>query len=324
MISQCVDRFLVQRSVGQNSAKRHPEPAEPGIWATVARIRIGWTFAGGLISLLLIAGCAQGNINPFPPPKTPTVIPPIARSTVIGSPIPATPLPSATPSVLPSPTEKLATPTQAPRPTTTPAPISSGPEPTGLGVLQIPLRLRIPKIGVNATVETVGQTTSGAMDIPVDANDVAWYGIGPLPGEAGASVIAGHVDSKRGPAVFWSLQKLQVGDTVDVDQAGGTTRQFVVNSVQWYATDAAPLSTIFSLDGSPRLNLITCGGIFDRNQHMYDKRVVIYTHLAATSGQTSAFTSTIGGWMSAQALQLGSVEHGDSSGKCATSLGNCQ
>ena len=324
MIVQRVASPSAQRSAGQAGTERRVDPADYSARAAGAKHRIRWAFAGCLISVILVAGCAKVSINPFATPITSTATTPEAQSTATGSPIATAPVASPTPSPLPSPTEKLATPTQAPRPSVTPSAIPSGPEPTGLGVLHIPLRLRIPKIRVDATVETVGKTTSGAMDIPVDANDVAWYGLGPLPGEPGASVIAGHVDTKRGPAVFWSLQKLQVGDTVDVSQAGGVTHQFVVDSVQWYATDAAPLSTIFSLDGSPRLNLITCGGVFDRNQHMYDKRVVIYTHLAATASQASAFTSTIGGWMSAQALQLAPVERGDSSGQCGTSLGNCQ
>jgi hypothetical protein len=276
-----------------------------------------WTLAVSLFVLTSIAACAgvTGSGNPTPTVRvagpTPALPAPVPGEMTAIIPTQVPTLVSTPP---PSPPSVVLITTPTAQPAMAPAPMPSGRVPTGLGPLQIPLRLRIPKIKVNATVEAVGLTVDDSMDIPTNAADVAWYGLGPTPGSPGASVIAGHVDSKSGPAVFWSLENLQAGDTVEVDLTGGVSRQFVVKELGWYAADNAPLSTIFSLDGSPRLNL-----------RSYDKRLVVYTELAKSGTPPgTALNSTTGGWMSAQALDLAPLERGNASPQCATSLRTCQ
>src|SRR5665647_1830768 len=61
-------------------------------------------------------------------------------------------------------------------------------EQTSVGV---PVRLKIPTINVDATVESVGLTPDGDMDLPKDPDDVAWYELA-RPGEDGSAVMAGH------------------------------------------------------------------------------------------------------------------------------------
>jgi sortase (surface protein transpeptidase) len=190
------------------------------------------------------------------------------------------PSPAASPTLTAAPPTPTVPPTAAPSPTATP----SGPVPTGSGPLRLPTRLRIPRIHVDASVEVVGLEANGTMSAPRRFEDVGWYGYGPIPGEPGASVIAGHVDSVHGPAVFWSLHELRPGDRIEIDLLGGTTLQFVVEGTGSYPSDEAPLSTIFTLAGPPRLNLITCGGIFDRVRRAYDQRLVVYARLAGPGG----------------------------------------
>src|SRR4051812_34701143 len=79
-----------------------------------------------------------------------------------------------------------------------------------------PVRVKIPIIGVDAAVEQVGKTPDGAMDVPHDYSETAWYNLGPRPGEPGNAVIDGHVDSTTGKAVFWDLRKLTRGDRIVV------------------------------------------------------------------------------------------------------------
>ena len=55
-----------------------------------------------------------------------------------------------------------------------------------------PVRLRIPSINVDAPVEYVGLTPDGAMDVPKERANVAWFNLGPRPGENGSAVVAGH------------------------------------------------------------------------------------------------------------------------------------
>lgn len=42
--------------------------------------------------------------------------------------------------------------------------------------------------------------------MPKRFDTVAWYVLGPRPGELGKAVMAGHLDAKTGPAIFWRLK----------------------------------------------------------------------------------------------------------------------
>lgn len=260
----------------------------------------------GLLATTVI-GCAAPPPRPTPsgnPPATPTAIgaaspsPTVARTpiatptaqpdlSVISSATPSvsrTVLPGLTPTVL-----ALATPIVIPSATVvsskvTPVPrIVSQSGTTGLGAFPLPTRVRIPKIKVDAQIETVGQETNGEMQKPSAPDVVAWYGYGSPPGWPGASVLAGHVDSVKGPAVFWSLQDLRAGDVVEVELLGHDVRRFVVDTASLYVPEAAPIDVIFAPSGPSRLNLITCGGVFDRSRHAYDHRLVVFTRLASST-----------------------------------------
>src|SRR5947209_11124825 len=129
----------------------------------------------------------------------------------------ATPSPGPRPTATPAP-PRPATPTATASPTRTPAPTAT-PPPTATPVppVGLPVRLRIPAIEVDAEVEQVGLTPDEAMDVPRDPHHVAWYNLGPRPGEWGNAVIDGHVDYHGiGPVVFWRLHELQAGDELIV------------------------------------------------------------------------------------------------------------
>src|SRR3954464_532415 len=67
-----------------------------------------------------------------------------------------------------------------------------------------PTGLQIPAIGVSTPIVPIALRPERSLDIPPVSSraPAAWYSRSPTPGEAGASVIVGHVDSKRdGPAV---------------------------------------------------------------------------------------------------------------------------
>ena len=134
-----------------------------------------------------------------------------------------------------------------------------------------------PAIKVNAPVEYVGLTAERAMEVPKGWWNVGWYERGPKPGEQGNAVIAGHLDSESGPAVFWQLDKIRVGDEVRVVDVQGSTIRFRVREIQVYYNEDAPLAKIFGHTDGAHLNLITCDGFFDRNAGIYDRRLVVYT-----------------------------------------------
>jgi len=142
-----------------------------------------------------------------------------------------------------------------------------------------PLRIKIPALGLDAAVESVAKTASGHMDVPKDVKNVAWYNLGPLPGVQGNAVISGHYDDTKGPAVFYKLSKLKVGDQVIVTDADGMDLTFVVVSKESYPVDKAPLNRIFGFDLERDLNLITCSGRWNSKARTYNQRLVVYTRL---------------------------------------------
>ncbi|MBX3016164.1 MAG: class F sortase [Caldilineaceae bacterium] len=148
-----------------------------------------------------------------------------------------------------------------------------------------PARLQIPRIGLDAPIETVGQTPDGAMELPPNPDHVAWYQPGVAPGEQGNAVISGHLDDPYGPAVFWRLHELTVGDQMMVVDTAGITRTFTVIGAESYPSDQAPLDQIFGFDLERDLNLITCDGSWDRRAKRYSERRVIYTRLVSTAAQ---------------------------------------
>lgn len=143
----------------------------------------------------------------------------------------------------------------------------------------VPHRIEIPGIGVDASIEHVGLLPSGQMDEPSEMDDVAWYEGGYMPGEQGSSVIAGHVDSRTGPAIFFDLHKLEQGDEIIVTDEDGVEKVFVVQKSEAYDRNDAPLQQIFGYSYRSQLNLITCTGEFNTEAGTHDERLVVYTVL---------------------------------------------
>ena len=141
----------------------------------------------------------------------------------------------------------------------------------------LPKRLEIPKLGVNAKVQYVGLNSDGEMDVPSNGSDVAWFNLGSLPGEIGSAVIAGHLDDRNGrPAVFWNVHKLVAGDNVYVIDGNNNKKRFRVISLEKYETGTAPMEKIFGANDGIYLNLITCGGVWNNAKNNYTERLVVF------------------------------------------------
>lgn len=140
--------------------------------------------------------------------------------------------------------------------------------------VELPRRIRIPALEVEAGFEFVGLAEDGTMDVPKDPNQVAWYRLGPRPGEQGNAVVAGHVDWGGKAAVFWGLSRLKPGDSVEVIAADERKYEFTVQWLRWYDADRAPVEEVFGQSEATELTLITCGGAFDQKTRQYLSRVV--------------------------------------------------
>ena len=144
-----------------------------------------------------------------------------------------------------------------------------------------PVRLMIPSIGVDTgPLVDLGVDSHGALEVPRRYEQAGWYSPGPAPGQYGPAVIAGHVDSTTGPAVFYRLGALHKNAIVTVRRADGSTARFTVDRVVTYRKRAFPTSSVYG-DTTHRaeLRLITCGGRFDARTGHYDDNIVAYAHL---------------------------------------------
>jgi len=159
---------------------------------------------------------------------------------------------------------------------TTPVPPAPAVSPAlAPGEAEQPNRLVIPKLAVDAPVEKVGVDSEGNIGIPSDPNDVAWYGLGPRPGDPGNAVIDGHLDWTSGPAVFSHLQQLQINDQMVVVRRDGTRLNFVVTRRRVFGASQRPPADMWAARGPSRISLITCTGPWDAGHHQYQERLVV-------------------------------------------------
>ncbi|MGW5451406.1 class F sortase [Nocardia sp. NPDC003979] len=138
-----------------------------------------------------------------------------------------------------------------------------------------PVRLRIPELGLDTTLGTSGTTATGALAAPAYFDHASWFSPGASPGEAGAAVILGHVDSADGPAVFFHLGELTAGAEILVTRQDGSVTRFVVDRTEVVAKDRFPTDRVFAADDAAHLRLITCGGSFDRDERRYLSNVIV-------------------------------------------------
>ena len=142
-----------------------------------------------------------------------------------------------------------------------------------------PVRVRIAAIGVDAPLIALGLDANRALEVPERFDVAGWWSGGYRPGEPGPAVIAGHVDSKTGPAVFYRLGKLERGDAVTVERRDGSTVRFIVRAVGHYAKAAFPTKQVYGPTPRPTLRLITCSGDFDRSTGHYIDNTVVYAEI---------------------------------------------
>jgi len=149
----------------------------------------------------------------------------------------------------------------------------------------LPASVDIPAIGVHSKLLRLGVNPNGTIRVPsvhTQAGEAGWYKYSATPGQIGTSVIVGHVDSDRGPAVFFRLGALHPGNRVDVTLADGITAVFRVTGVRQYAKSRFPAKTIYGAASYAALRLITCGGAFDYPTGNYLSATVVFASLTSS------------------------------------------
>jgi sortase (surface protein transpeptidase) len=140
----------------------------------------------------------------------------------------------------------------------------------------------IPGIGVRSRLVRLGLDADRELEVPDDFDLAGWYTHGPAPAERGPVVIAGHVDSRRGPAVFHDLHRLEPGQPVHVHRADGLVATYVVDRVEQHPKDAFPTEDVYGNTAGEELRLITCGGAVDLRRRTHRDNIIVFATLAST------------------------------------------
>jgi sortase (surface protein transpeptidase) len=158
---------------------------------------------------------------------------------------------------------------------------SSGPRVGRFLPASAPVALEIPSIDVkssNFVDLEVGK--NGTIDVPGSADEVGFYTGGPTPGQIGPAVLGAHVDSTKGPGIFYNLGAVKPGAKIHITRQDKTRTTFVVDRVAVYPKDDFPTEEVYRGDfDRAEIRLVTCGGTFDRVKHYLDN-VVVFGHLA--------------------------------------------
>lgn len=242
---------------------RLPKPAR---WLAVAvlgaltgaalHLTVGGPGAAPEVSLVAADPPSAPAERAVPPAEGASSLPPAVS-------VPAAPAPASAPAAE-QPSEVVAGPEPAPAASA----VAPAPTPSGL-------TLRIPALGIDAPVVTLGFTGDGQLDVPHDGSSVGWYDISPRPGEPGNALLGAHFDWDGSLAVFASLSQLSTGDLVYVTDGSADELVYEVSdarSVDW----DHPVSDVLAAAGTgSSLTLFTCGGSFDSDRSEYDERLIV-------------------------------------------------
>jgi sortase (surface protein transpeptidase) len=141
------------------------------------------------------------------------------------------------------------------------------------------VHLSIPIIGVSVPLSVLTLNKDGTVNVPTKFAEPGWYNGDAAPGQKGSAVILGHVDNYHGPAVFFYLDKLALGNRVYVTLADGRKLVFAVIGERMYKKTNFPDKLVYGARNYPALQLVTCGGIFDSATGHYLSNIVVFTAL---------------------------------------------
>lgn len=262
------------QTAGQKSALSR---AMPGVLVTASLAGVGTIMVG----LLSLAPSVDDGSGPAPAarPEPSTVQIQNAGAFVLAPTVgPGGRNAPLTPAVLEAPPPLAAAPVVAPIPppkTTT----TTKKKPR-------PVRIKIPKIKVNApigsvTVDLKGNLTTPPLSRP---NLTGWYRFSPLPGELGPSIINGHVSTRKGAAVFQRLRELAKGDHIYVYRSDKKVTRFTVSGVEQVSKSTFPTKRVYGNTSDAQLRLITCGGVYNKQAHSYTDNIIVYATLSKKKG----------------------------------------
>lgn len=179
---------------------------------------------------------------------------------------------SAGPSVSPSASASRSAPADGAEATVPVRPARDVPDPVGPAAT----RLQVPALGIDVRVVPTGVDGSDQMELPESSDVAGWYRYGPAPGsDAGATVVAAHVDDEDKVGPFARLPGIAEGTEIRVRTAAGSHHNYTVTSVREQPKAEVAFDAVFDRSGSPRLVLVSCGGDWDAAADSYTDNVVV-------------------------------------------------
>lgn len=149
----------------------------------------------------------------------------------------------------------------------------------------VPVGLQVGAAGVRAPVDPMGLEPNGELEVPEGGSRTGWWRGGPRAGEAGPTVLVGHVDFRGGQAgVFHALELLETGDRARVTSGDGRYVEYEITRVETFAKGEFPTEEVYGPTPGAELRLITCGGPFNPLRRSYRDNVIAYASLVPPSG----------------------------------------
>ena len=139
-----------------------------------------------------------------------------------------------------------------------------------------PLSIQLPTIKTEGFIQQVGVDKDNQMVVPNNVHMAGWYTKSVLPGADGLSILDGHVHGLYAKGIFYDIGKLKSGDAFTVTFGDKSVKNFKVKKVQTVTVKEAD-TALYVRDTSigRQLNLITCGGNFNKADRTYDARIIV-------------------------------------------------
>ena len=140
----------------------------------------------------------------------------------------------------------------------------------------MPRRLIMDSTSVNGFIQQVGIDEQNAISVPSNVHLAGWYVNSKKPGDEGLSIVDGHVSGKYNDGIFKKLSQAKVGTVFSVEFGDLSVRRFeVVEVKQLPESQSADFLLKHDESIKAQLNLITCGGKFNKVADTFDDRIIV-------------------------------------------------
>ena len=147
-----------------------------------------------------------------------------------------------------------------------------------------PQRIVISSVGIDGLIQKVGTDKNGRVVAPSNIHFAGWYVDAKIPGEEGLSILDGHVSGKYADGIFKKLVAVKVNDTITITYGDGSSKKFIViGSVTVPEAQASARLFDKKNDIASQLNLITCGGKYNKVTKTYEDRIIVIAKLVTNN-----------------------------------------